>query len=93
MKAIWNDEVIADSTDTIVVERHHYFPSDSLNWRVLVASSKTSTCSWKGTANYYSLQVNGKTNEDAAWCYKDPKADAADIKGRVAFWRGVQITD
>ena len=93
MKAIWNHEVIAESTDTIVVENNHYFPLESVNLGFLVKSSKSSSCPWKGTASYYSLRVNGKTNEDAAWYYDNPEPAAADIKGRVAFWRGVQVSE
>ncbi len=69
MKAIWNDEVIAESDDTVVVEGNHYFPKDSINEGLLRPSDKTSVCSWKGTANYYTLAVNGKENPDAAWYY------------------------
>jgi uncharacterized protein (DUF427 family) len=91
MKAVWNGAVIAESENTVVVEGNHYFPLDSVKADYLVKSTKTSVCPWKGTANYYSLNVNGQTNPDAAWYYADPKPAAAEIKGRVAFWRGVQV--
>lgn len=91
MKALWNGVVIAESDNTVVVEGNHYFPLDSVKADYLVTSAKTSVCPWKGTANYYSLSVNGQTNADAAWYYADPKSAAAEIKGRVAFWRGVQV--
>ena len=91
MKAIWNGQVIAESSDTVVVEGNHYFPADSIR-REFFADSVTSTvCGWKGTASYYSLNVDGSTNKDAAWYYPDPKSAAAEIKGRVAFWKGVKV--
>lgn len=93
MKATWNGRVIADSNDTVVVEGNHYFPVDSLAREFLVESETVSTCPWKGTANYYSLEVDGEANRDAAWYYAEPKPGAAEIKGRVAFWKGVQVSD
>ncbi|MEO1204281.1 MAG: DUF427 domain-containing protein [Pseudomonadota bacterium] len=92
MKATWNGQIIAESDDTVVVEGNHYFPRDSVNDSLLVDSDKTTVCPWKGTANYYSLSVDGETNADAAWYYAEPKGAAAEIKGRVAFWRGVEVT-
>lgn len=91
MKAIWNDQVIAQSDDTIVVEDNHYFPETSINRALIKTSETTSYCPWKGTANYYHLVVNEKINSDAAWYYIDPKAEAAEIKHRVAFWKGVTV--
>lgn len=91
MQAIWNERVIADSDETVVVEGNHYFPEASVDPAFLVESSTTSFCPWKGTANYFSLQVDGQTNADAAWYYPDPKSAAAEIRGRIAFWRGVKI--
>ncbi len=93
MKAIWNNQVIAESNDTVVVEGNHYFPVDSLNREYLAESATTSVCPWKGTASYYSLKVDGETNTDAAWYYPNPKPAASEIEGRVAFWRGVQVVD
>ncbi len=93
VKAIWNGEVIAESDDTVVIEGNHYFPIDSVNRSYLTESSTTSVCPWKGTANYYSLNVNGETNADAAWYYADPKPAASEITGSVAFWRGVQVAE
>ena len=93
MKAIWNDQILAESEDTVVVENNHYFPADSLRREFFVDSSKKTTCGWKGEASYYSLIVDGETNTDAAWYYPDPKSAADNIRGRVAFWRGVQIVD
>lgn len=92
MRAIWNDVVIAESNDTVVIENNHYFPADSLKPDHFRASDKTTACPWKGTASYKSVMVNGRENRDAAWYYPAPKAEAAQIKDRVAFWRGVTVT-
>jgi uncharacterized protein (DUF427 family) len=89
--ATWNGAVIAESDKTVVVEGNHYFPPDSVKTEYLKPSSTTSRCPWKGLANYHSLVVDGKTNEDAAWYYTDPSNAAAAIKGHVAFWRGVDV--
>lgn len=93
MKAIWNDEVIAESDDTVVVEGNHYFPLSDVNESLLQHSDKTTLCPWKGTANYYTIAVNGAQNTDAAWYYAEPKKAAQEIAGRVAFWRGVQVIE
>ncbi|WP_323792944.1 DUF427 domain-containing protein [Nocardioides sp.] len=93
MRAIWNDKVIATSDATVVVEGNHYFPASSVDQGVLRPSTKTSVCPWKGTASYYSIEVDGQTNADAAWSYPSPKDAAAQIADHVAFWKGVQITD
>jgi len=92
MKAIWNGEIIAESPDTVVVEGNHYFPFESVKLGCLVDSGTTTTCHWKGIASYFSLRVNGDLNIDAAWYYAAPKSEAADIEGRIAFWRGVEVT-
>lgn len=91
MKALWNNIVIAESADTVVVEGNHYFPPDSVNAAFLKPSATTTVCSWKGTANYYTLEVNGGSNPDAAWYYAKPKDAAKEIRGRIAFWKGVQV--
>ena len=91
MKAIWNHTVIAESADTIVVEGNHYFPPESLQRQFFVPSDHTSTCPWKGEASYYHVVVEGRENRDAAWYYQTPKPAAAEIAGRVAFWRGVRV--
>jgi len=91
MKATWNNEVIADSDNTVVVEGNHYFPSDSVNQDHLQPSSTHTICPWKGEASYYNVVVNGETNKDAAWYYPAPKDAAAEIKNRIAFWRGVKV--
>ncbi len=93
MKAIWNNAIVAESDDTVVVEGKHYFPPDSVDESLLVESNHTSYCPWKGTANYYSLVVNGETNPDAAWYYASPKDAASEIAGRIAFWRGVNVVE
>lgn len=93
MKATWNNAVIADSNDTVVVEGNHYFPSDSVNQEYLQPSSTHTTCPWKGEASYYNVVVNGETNKDAAWYYSETKEAAAEIKDRVAFWRGVKVAE
>jgi uncharacterized protein (DUF427 family) len=91
MRAVWNGTVIAESDDTVVVEGNHYFPADSVRQDLLRPSSTTSVCPWKGTATYQSLEVDGQTNSDAVWSYPDPKPAAAEIAGRVAFWKGVRV--
>jgi uncharacterized protein (DUF427 family) len=93
MKAIWQDTTIAESNDTIVVEGNHYFPFDALNHEFFTESAHTSSCGWKGLANYLSVKVNDKVNENAAWVYNNPKTAAADIKGYVAFWKGVKVVE
>lgn len=93
MKAIWNDTVIAESDETVVVEGNHYFPLDSVDQGVLEETDTQTVCSWKGTASYYSLQVDGKTNVDAAWTYLDPMDAAVEIRDHVAFWKGVRVTE
>jgi uncharacterized protein (DUF427 family) len=90
-KAIWNGSVVAESSDTIEVEGNTYFPEAAVNHDFLRPSASTSTCPWKGTAHYFTLAVGGKENPDAAWYYPEPKAAAKQIKGRVAFWRGVAV--
>ncbi|KQC32057.1 MULTISPECIES: DUF427 domain-containing protein [Nonlabens] len=92
MKAIWNNKVIAESDTTVVVENNHYFPKSSLKQEFFKPSDKTTSCPWKGTASYYSLEVEDKTNKDAAWYYPDPKMAAKEIEGHVAFWKGVEVT-
>ncbi|MEM8548508.1 MAG: DUF427 domain-containing protein [Pseudomonadota bacterium] len=93
MKAIWKDTIIAQSDETVVVEGNHYFPLDDVDASLLEPSDTTSVCGWKGTANYYSVVIAGERNPDAAFYYATPKDAAAEIKGRVAFWRGVSITE
>lgn len=90
--ARWNGEVIAQSDQTTVVEGNHYFPVDSVRMQFLVPSDTHTRCPWKGEASYYTLRVNDAENPDAAWYYAEPRKEAAQIKGHVAFWRGVEVT-
>jgi len=83
MKAQWNGEIIAESNDTVVVEGNHYFPPESIKQEYFNPSNKKTTCPWKGEASYYTLEVNGKENPDAAWYYPAPKEAASEIKGRI----------
>jgi uncharacterized protein (DUF427 family) len=92
MKAVWNGQVIAQSADIVTVEGNAYFPAEALDRAFVTESAHTSVCGWKGTARYYSLKVDGKENKDAVWYYPEPKAAAAEIKGRVAFWKGVTVS-
>lgn len=91
MKALWNGQVIAESHDTVEVEGNQYFPLDSVVDGVLTSSDHTSVCAWKGTANYYHVNVGGEVNENAAWMYREPSTAAESIRDRVAFWRGVEV--
>lgn len=91
MKAIWNNTVIAESDDTVLVEGNHYFPATSLKKEFISFSNHKSSCAWKGQASYYTLIVNGDTNPDAVWYYPDPKPEAEMVRGRVAFWKGVTV--
>lgn len=92
MKAIQNNEIIAESEETKVVEGNHYFPPSSVNNEYLVESSTLTVCPWKGEASYYDIVIGDNVNKDGAWYYPDPKPEASEIKDHVAFWRGVQIT-
>ena len=93
MKATWNGQTIAQSSDTVVVEGNHYFPPESVRQEFLRPSDTHTVCPWKGTASYYTLEVGGERNPDAAWFYPEPKDAARQIGGRVAFWRGVQVEE
>lgn len=90
-RAIWNGAVIAESDDTVLVEGNHYFPRDAVDPAVLRPSSTTTVCPWKGTASYHSIVVDGKENRDAAWFYPEPKSATAEIRDRIAFWKGVEV--
>ena len=90
-KASWGGKTLAESNDTVVVEGNQYFPLDSVTKDFLRPSNHTSLCPWKGTAHYYHVEVDGLKNENAAWYYPDPKPAAAQIKGHIAFWKGVQV--
>ena len=92
MKAKWNNQVIAESNDLVEVEGNQYFPKDSIKEEYFIESTTTTNCPWKGEAKYFTLKVEGAENKDAVWYYPEPKKAASNIKGRVAFWKGVQIT-
>lgn len=91
VEARWNGALIARSDDTVVVEGNHYFPAEAVDAALLRPSDTTSICPWKGVAHYHSLSVHGADNADAAWYYPDPKPEAAAIRGRIAFWKGVTV--
>lgn len=91
MKAIWNGTVVAESDDIVTVEGNAYFPAAALDRRFTAESATHTTCGWKGVASYYDLVVDGQVNKDAVWYYPTPKAGAAQVAGRVAFWKGVQV--
>ncbi|MBL1277076.1 MAG: DUF427 domain-containing protein [Ectothiorhodospiraceae bacterium] len=93
MRAIWKDVVLAESDETIVIENNHYFPPSSVNVELLSESNKTTECSWKGTANYYTVIINGEKNSDAAWYYRSPKPAAEEITNYVAFWKGIEVSE
>ncbi len=93
MKAIWNGAVLAESDDTEVVEGNHYFPAESLRTEYFQPSETHTVCPWKGTASYYDVVVDGDVNGDAAWYYPEAKPDAKNIEGRIAFWKGVEVTE
>ena len=90
-KATWNGAVLAESDRCEIVEGNPYFPPDAVAREYLRESATHTTCPWKGTASYFDVVVNGETNKDAAWYYADPKEAARQIKGYVAFWRGVRV--
>ncbi len=91
MKAVWNNQVIAQSSEGFTVEGNAYFPPESLKREFLKDSPTQTTCHWKGLASYYTVEVDGQSNPDAAWTYREPKPAAQPIKDYVAFWRGVEI--
>ena len=90
-KAFWGGKLIAESKATVIVEGNQYFPPDAIKQEYFKPSSAHSVCPWKGTASYYDLEVNGKRNQGAAWYYPEPKPAAKEIKGYVAFWKGVKV--
>ncbi|MGH1536597.1 MAG: DUF427 domain-containing protein [Gammaproteobacteria bacterium] len=84
---------MAESEKTIVIDTFYYFPPDTVNYEFLEKSNKQTTCYWKGQASYYNIKVDGKENEDAAWCYPEAKDKAKNIENYIAFWRGVEVTE
>jgi uncharacterized protein (DUF427 family) len=93
LKAIWKGTVVAESDDTVVVEGNHYFPEAALKREYVAGSNHRSSCAWKGSAHYYSLLVDGDLNADAVWYYPEPYEAAEEIRGRVAFWKGVRVVE
>ena len=93
MKAIWNGKVIAESNETVVIEGNHYFPKDSIKTEYFKESETHTVCPWKGTASYYTVDVDGTQNTDAAWYYPEASDLAKKIENYVAFWRGVEVTE
>jgi uncharacterized protein (DUF427 family) len=91
MKAIWNGVVLAESDRTVEIEGNPYFPPDSIHREHFRPSATHTVCSWKGTASYYTIEVDGKQNPDAAWYYPEPTDAARQIAGYVAFWKGVSV--
>jgi len=91
VKATWNGATIADSDDIVIVEGNRYFPRESVDAALLRASDTTTICPWKGVAHYHHLEVEGSENRNAAWYYPDPKPAAAEIRDRIAFWKGVEV--
>ncbi|MEW2591086.1 DUF427 domain-containing protein [Micromonospora aurantiaca] len=92
-KAVWNDLVVAESDDTVVVEGNHYFPRTALRADLIRESGTHTVCPWKGTASYYTLEHGGATSPDAVWYYPDPKPEAEMVRDRVAFWKDVRVVD
>jgi uncharacterized protein (DUF427 family) len=93
MKAIWNGTVLAESDATVIIERNHYFPASALKMEHFRPTATQSTCPWKGVASYYDVVVGDKVNADAAWYYPSTSPEAKSIEGRIAFWKGVQVTE
>ncbi len=92
MKASWNGVTIAQSDETLVLEGNHYFPPSAVDMNYLLPSATKTVCPWKGLASYYTINAGGELNQDACWYYPDPTAAAMNIKGYLAFWRGVEVT-
>jgi uncharacterized protein (DUF427 family) len=90
-RAAWENAVLAEGDDVVVVEGNCYFRPEDIQWQYLKPNSETTICGWKGTANYYDVEVDGKRNPGAAWYYADPKPEAAEIRDRVAFWKGIRV--
>ena len=98
MRALWNNTILAESDNTIVIENNHYFPPDSIKKEFFKENNTESTCSWKGQAHYYDIVANGDTNKDAAWYYSEPKEGSVEKVGKnfanyIAFWKGVEVVE
>ena len=92
-KALWNEKTLAEAEQVETVEGNAYFPPGAIRREHFAPSDTHTTCGWKGIASYYDIVVDGKVNKDAAWYYPDPKPAAANIKGHIAFWRGVKVEE
>ena len=93
MKATWNNTIIANSNQTLVIEGNHYFPPDSIKKEYFkTAIGVHTTCPWKGEASYYDIEIDGQINKGSAWYYSEPKESAKEIKNYIAFWRGVKVS-
>ncbi|MBD1929840.1 DUF427 domain-containing protein [Trichocoleus sp. FACHB-90] len=90
-KAVWNGAILAESDRTEVVENNHYFPADTINREYFKESNTHTSCPWKGQASYYTIEVDGQVNKDAAWYYPQAKDKAKNIEGYIAFWKGVKV--
>ncbi len=93
MKAIWNGQILAESDQTVLLEGNHYFPPEAVRQEFLLPSDTHTTCPWKGVASYYHVKVGDQINRDAAWYYPEPSQAAQQIKGHIAFWKGVQVVE
>jgi len=93
MKAYWNNTLIAESNGTVKVEGNHYFPENAIKKEFFKESKKHTVCPWKGTANYYTINIDGEENTDAAWYYPNASELAKNIEGFVAFWKGVEVKE
>ncbi|MHA2253904.1 MAG: DUF427 domain-containing protein [Candidatus Kariarchaeaceae archaeon] len=91
-KAEWNGEIVAESDTYEIIDGNVYFPRSAIKYKYFIESNNHTTCFWKGVASYYTLEVNGEVNPDAAWYYPDPSDKAARIKDHIAFWKGVKVT-
>ncbi|CAM3312208.1 DUF427 domain-containing protein [Aequorivita lipolytica] len=93
MKAIWNNKIIAETAETLIIENNHYFPENAIKKEYFKKSTTHTQCPWKGEASYYTVEVDGLQNKDAAWYYPEPKDAAKAIKNHVAFWKGVEVKE
>lgn len=93
MKAVWNNTILAESDDTIVVEGNYYFPHEAIKSEYFQPAETHTVCGWKGTASYFDIVVDSEINADAAWYYPDAKPAAKEIENYVAFWKGVQVIE
>lgn len=93
IEAVFNGQVIARSEHTVFLEGNHYFPPESVDEAYLRKSRAKTVCPWKGVASYYSIEIDGVRNQNAAWTYRHPSPLARKIKNHVAFWHGVEVVE